>query len=703
MPFKLDRADRRAAILPRGTKGIVLAALLLQACGFSNGEGVADGNDWPVVGGSTNETFYSPASQIDTDNVDALGLAWHADLDTARGQEANVVMVDGTLYFSTAWSKVYAFDARTGDQLWQYDPEVPGEKGYDACCDVVNRGVAVTKGKVFVGTLDGRLVALDRKTGSPVWETQTTDPAKPYTITGAPRVVKDKVLIGNGGAEYGVRGYVSAYDIRNGDLAWRFYTVPGNPEDGPDNAASDPQMAKAAATWHGNWYDYGGGGTVWDAIVYDEELDQVLIGTGNGSPWNHRIRSQGKGDNLFLSSIIALDPDTGDYRWHYQETPGETWDFTATQPIVLADLQIDGTPRKVLMHAPKNGFFYVIDRNDGRLISAKPFVDVNWAEGVDLETGRPIERPEARWTDGSNRNFVARPGAYGAHSWHPMAYSPQTHLVYIPVQDIPFGYQDDTNFQFRPGQWNLGNVSPTNLGQASESDLAKARKNVTGAIVAWDPVKQEAAWRVQHPSAGNGGILATAGGLIFQGKADGHFVAYDARNGSELWSFDTQAPPIAAASSYILDGKQYVALLAGYGGIFSLFNGYSPKPQNQPIGRLLVFAIGGKDELPEFDGTMSKPVPPSQKGDPAKAQEGFGLFAVNCMSCHGAQGWSSGVLPDLRRSAAINDPMIWKSIVYDGALQDSGMIGFKGKLSPEEVEAIRVYVGERARALADGD
>ena len=404
-----------------------------------------DANNWLSHGRTYGEQRYSPLTQITAANVGNLQLAWYFDLDTSRGQEATPIVVDGVMYTTSAWSKVYALDAATGKLLWAYDPQVPGETAIKACCDVVNRGVAVYRGRVYVGTLDGRLIALDAGSGKPVWSVATTDPNGSYTITGAPRVVKGKIIIGNGGADIlNVRGYVSAYDADSGKLAWRFYTVPGDPEKGPDGAASDAVLqAKAASTWFGKWYQYGGGGTVWDSIVYDAELDQLYVGTGNGLPWNQRLRSEGRGDNLFLCSIIALRPDTGEYLWHYQVNPGETWDYNANQPMMLADLTIEGQARKVLMQAPKNGFFYVLDRHDGKLISARNIAPVNWASGIDIATGRPQETANARYSDGM---FIANPGGAGAHNWHPMAFSPATGLVYIPVQELPMAYRDDPAF-----------------------------------------------------------------------------------------------------------------------------------------------------------------------------------------------------------------------------------------------------------------
>jgi quinohemoprotein ethanol dehydrogenase len=415
----------------------------------------SDLDNWLGYGRTYAEQRYSPLEQVNAGNVKQLGVAWAVELDTARGQEATPIVVDGVMYTSTAWSKVMALDAATGKVLWQFDPQNIGAKAAHACCDVVNRGVAVWKGRVFVGTIDGRLIALDAKTGAKVWEVVTVDQKKPYTITMAPRVVRDKVLIGNSGAELGVRGYITAYDTATGKQVWRFYTVPGDPKKGPDGAASDEILEKLARpTWYGeNYWKLGGGGTVWDSVVYDQELNQLIIGVGNGSPWNHKWRSAGKGDNLFLSSILALDPDTGKYKWHYQVNPGETWDYTATQGIMLADLTIDGKPRKVAMQAPKNGFFYVIDRTNGKFISAKPYAYQNWAEGIDQKTGRPIEKPNARYTDGPS---LIIPSGIGAHAWHPMSYSPKTGLVYIPAMEHPLVYGDANPFDIHEGRWNTG-------------------------------------------------------------------------------------------------------------------------------------------------------------------------------------------------------------------------------------------------------
>jgi len=655
---------------------------------------------WMSVGRNYEETRYSPLDAINVDTVGKLGLAWSFELDTDRGQEATPVIVDGVLYTSTAWSKVYALDAATGRLIWSYDPEVPGRKGYDGCCDVVNRGVAVWNGKVYVGAFDGRLIALDAATGKPAWLTMTVDAGRPYTITGAPRVVKGKVLIGNGGAELGVRGYVSAYDAETGKLAWRFYTAP-NPEGKADGAASDAIFAKVAdKTWgqNGQWREIGGGGTVWDAIVYDRDLDQVLIGTGNGSPWNRRIRSGDEGDNLFLSSIVALDPDTGAYRWHYQETPGESWDFTATQPIILADLTIAGRPRKVLMHAPKNGYFFVIDRKTGVPVSIRNFVPVNWADGYDTKTWRPKERPEARY-ETNGLDWAAMPTAFGAHNWQPMAYSPKTGLVYIPAQSIPFGYADDKTFKYAPGRWNMGAASARNVGPRDAAGLKALKAAVKGSIIAWDPVTQTQKFEVKHDGPGYGGILVTAGDLIFQGTPDGRLVAYRADDGEKLWSYASHNGIIAGPASFAVGGEQYIAVVAGLGGAYGISTALAPNPHKQPNGRVLVFKLGGNAKLPSYEPPVLPARPPVERWPQAVVARGEALYGMNCGFCHGPSTFSNGVLPDLRRSPALADKDTWNAILVDGLLEDRGMVRFAQWLKPDELDAIRAYVGHQARAL----
>jgi len=657
--------------------------------------------DWMTHGRTYSEQRYSPLAQIDRSTVSDLGLAWYADIDTSRAQEATPIVVDGKIYVSTSWSMVKAFDAVTGEPLWSYDPEISRAKGADACCDVVNRGVAFWEGKVFVGTLDGRLVALDADSGEVVWSVATFDPELKYTITGAPRVIKGQVMIGNGGAEYGVRGFVSAYDADTGELSWRFYTVPGNPADGVENEV----LAAAANTWNGNWWQLGGGGTVWDAIAYDPQLDLMYIGVGNGSPWNQALRSPGGGDNLFLSSIVALDPDDGSYRWHYQTTPGETWDFTATQHIMVADLNIDGEERRVLMQAPKNGFFYVLDAATGEFISAENFIKVNWATHIDPDTGRPVENFAARY-DQTDAGFIVVPGPLGGHNWYPMAFSQDTRLVYLAVTENFAGYYPDREFVINPLGWNTGNDF------ARGSALVRAADNppvATAFLLAWDPVAQEERWRVTHDVPTDGaGALATAGRLVFQGNRSGEFVAYNDETGERLWSATTQAGVMAAPATYSVNGEQYVALLVGapsaFGGNSGVPAGFSvTTTQSTNNSRLLVFKLGAEAALPvtpvvlaeEEGGAQVLPQTNASNETIAQGQRAYGQI---CSACHGENAISNrvGVFPDLRLSDRLGDAAAWADVVLEGALADRGMVSFAQSLGEGDAEAIRAFIIRRA-------
>jgi len=647
--------------------------------------------EWPSNGRTYAEDHFSPLDSITPQNVAQLGVAWYQDLDTDRGQAATPVVSNGVLYTSTAWSKVVAFDAKTGKLLWSYDPQVPKSTLPKACCDAVNRGVALWGDKVFVGALDGRLIALNAKTGKEVWSTVTVDQSKPYTITVAPRVVKGKVIIGNSGAEYVTRGYVSAYDADTGKLAWRFYTVP-HPEFKPDNAASDKILAKLAnKTWFGDGWKLGGGGTVWDGMAYDPEADLLYIGTGNGGPQNHELRSQGKGDNLFLASILALKPETGEYVWHYQATPGDTWDYTSTAGLMLTDLMVNGKTRKVIMQAPKNGFFYVLDRVTGELLSADKYTDVTWATGVDLKTGRPIEVPEARYKD---KPFTGLPGPLGAHGPQPWAFNPKIGLVYIPVQHAGSIFKKDRDAEFHPGRMYQG-IDYEAVVAPDDETTEMIRTYAWGELVAWDPVAKKTRWTARNRFFHNGGVLATAGGLVFQGTNEGHFNAYDGVTGTKLWTYSTGNGIISGPISYSIDGVQYVALLAGYGGGASDAWPVTVDQGRLP-GRLLVFKTGAKTDVPAYVKNTPPPIEvgnATSAGDPKKGLRDYTHF---CMVCHAASA-AGNFNADIRRSSALGSPDLWRSIVHDGMLSENGMVGFSDTLTPARIEDIRAYVLTEAR------
>jgi quinohemoprotein ethanol dehydrogenase len=552
---QLNRTMLAVALLP--TVFLIARPATAQSADDARLRNVPDG-EWLMYGRDYAHTHYSPLDRIDTGNVSRLGLAWTYEIGTRPGRPETVPVVsEGVMYATGAWSVVFALDARTGEEIWRWDPGIVGggraAGGPSFCCGPVNRGVALYDGKVYVGLLDGRLVALDAATGRIVWARQTTAAGEDYAITGAPRVVGGRVIIGNGGAEYGVRGYVTAYDAQSGDEVWRFYTVPGDPASGFES----PAMEMAATTWTGEWWTLGGGGTVWDGMAYDAEANLLYIGVGNGSPWSRDYRSPGGGDNLFLASIVALRPETGEYVWHYQTAPGDDWDYTATQNMILADLVIAGQERKVIMQAPKNGFFYVLDRLTGDLISAEIFADhVTWATGIDIESGRPIETPEARY---GREGAMIAPGPRGAHNWEPMSFHPGTALVYIPGQNTVRFYQVAAEFEPEPGRFNLGTGPATAGGPASLPEGVSP-----GFIIAWDPVRQEERWRHDFDRAEHAGTLATGGNLVFGGNTT-RFFALHAETGEFLWESEVPAG-MATPMTYQLDGRQYVTIAAGSAG-----------------------------------------------------------------------------------------------------------------------------------------
>jgi quinohemoprotein ethanol dehydrogenase len=650
-------------------------------------------DDWIVGGRTYDGDYWSPLTRIDAASISQLAPAWTFDFDTVRGQEAEPLVVDGVMYVTSAWSKVFALDAATGRELWRFDPEVAPEAGAYTCCDVVNRGVAYYDGKVYLGATDGRLIALDARTGAQVWSVVTADWRKSYTITGAPRIVRGKVVIGNGGADFRARGYVTAYDAQTGEQAWRFFIVPGQPGK-KDGAASDEIMEKRARkTWSGDKYwRLGGGGTAWNAISYDPELNQLYVGTGNGAPWDHVQRSEGRGDNLFLASILALDPDTGKYIWHYQANPGETWDYNSTQPMILADINVAGKPRKALLQAHKNGFFYVIDRRDGKLISADPLVDgITWASGIDFATGRPVENPEARFL---NQSQAVKPAAFGAHGWHPMAFDRTRSVVYLTVTNNALIYRRQTDPDVDGAVLHTGvnYVWP----EPGDPPLPK-QPDPPHELIAWDVAARKALWRI--PASDAAGVLGTAGGLVFVGGGVGvgYLRAIDGATGREVWRQRIPNGVIAVPISYAINGEQYVAVAAGERAQSFTKTAYAPH-----VGRVYAFKIGGKATLPP-DPEPAQPLNPSSTRWPAATvAEGGSLYAKYCYRCHLPPGVSANVIPDLRRSAILHDKAVWNSIVLDGALTLNGMIGWKKFITPDQSEAIRAYVDDQAQKAQHG-
>jgi quinohemoprotein ethanol dehydrogenase len=643
--------------------------------------------NWMSVGGTYSEQHFSPLTQINKDNVAQLGLAWFADYDTNLTQAGTPLEIDGVIYVSTAWSKVYAFDAHNGKTLWEYDPKTPGDWIRNVCCGIVNRGIAAWDGRIYLGTLDGRLVALNAKTGKVAWSVMTIDPSKHYSITGAPRVAKGKVLIGESGGEYGVRGYLSAYDAQTGKLDWRFYTVPGDPKNGFEN----PAMEKAAKTWGGEWWKLGGGGTVWDAIVFDPVTNLVYFGVGNGTPWNDHFRDPTNRDDLFLASIVALNADTGAYVWHYQETPADTWDYDAVSPMSVVDMKINGKDDRVLLQPSKNGFFYVIEARTGKLLHASPFVDVNWANGVDPKTGRPRTKPEARYPEG--KPWDLSPGVQGAHGWHSNAYSPATGLLYVPTQIAFFPMVFDPTYTPNPVGYNLGIDFTAQLTYYKAHP--EAPNKFVGYLQAIDPTTGKKVWGGPENQGPTGGAVATAGGLVFQGAgASDEFRAFDAVSGKILWTAKTQTAVLAAPISYELDGKQYLAVSVG--GAVQGGDYYAPNHS-----RMLVYTLGGTTPLPAPQPyTPRALLPPPATASVAQVHQGEQLYARNCAACHGDRGQTRGAnFPDLTRT-----PLLWSAdgfdaIVLKGALKDKGMASFAEVLKPADTTLIRDFIIDQANQL----
>ena len=684
VPVTVVIAAQQPGSAPRGAAAVDDAALGNEA----------NGNDWLAYGRTYSEQRFSPLAQVSAASISRLRPDWVLELPGERGLVSTPLVVNGVLYFIGSMNVVRAVDAATGRLLWQYDPNVGAHAGRLRVGWDHNRGLGFWKDKVYAATWDGRLAAIEARTGKEVWQVMTVDPAKPLYITGAPKIFKGKVLIGNGGTENGPsRGYVTAYDAETGKQAWRFFIVPGNPADGFENDA----MRMAAKTWTGEWWVHGGGGNAWHGFTYDPDLDLLYIGTGNGSPWNRKIRSPEGGDNLFLCSIVALDPDTGEYRWHYQTTPGETWDFNSNMDIVLADLPIDGKPRKVILHAPKNGFFYVIDRATGKLISATPFTETTWATRIDLETGRPVEVEGARYERGI---ATVSPGPLGGHNWQSMSFNPKTGLAYYPAMHLNATFNDKG---YDPAKWRstpwLGG-----FGVGGQFVAGPSRKDgQMASLQAWDPVRQRVVWEVFMDGLFNPGTLSTAGNLVFQGRVDGTLRAYAADTGKEVWQFNlglgVSAPPI----TYAVNGKQYVAILVGFGGGLAGLGGPLSAAHGWAYGRqtryLAAFALDGAGKLPPQPPPGGPaPLKADFTVDPALAAAGAALYGI-CGNCHGPAAIAGGMAPDLRASAAVADTEAFASIVRGGTRANRGMPAY-ADMTDRQLAVLQHYIRAQAdRAL----
>jgi quinohemoprotein ethanol dehydrogenase len=643
---------------------------------------VGAAENWASHGGGVDESNYSRLGAINAADISRLGLAWALDLPGEAALEATPLAVDGVLYFTGSHAAVYAVDGVTGRLLWKYDPQTWKHNPAKLRLNFpVNRGVAYAEGRIFAAALDGRLFALDARTGKLLWSVETVPPQSMQYVTGAPRTFNGKVIIGNGGADIGLRGYVTAYDQASGKQIWRFYVAPGSPEENK----GDPAMERAAATWNGAYWRSGTGGGPWDSLAFDPEFDRVYIATGNAAPYDPVLRSPGGGDNLYTASIVALNADTGKYVWHYQVNPRDAWDFDSTQQMTLADLVIDGRSRKVLMQAPKNGFFYVLDRTTGKLISAGKIGKATWADHIDVATGRPVEAQNIRYEGGPS---VIWPSPLGAHSWQAMSFDPKTGLAYVPIMQVGVRFSKGAPQQ---GDAALGGMT---LGMV-KADLRDGK----GALVAWDPVRQQPAWTVPHDAIWNGGALSTAGNLVFQGDAFGFLTAYDAASGRPLWRYDAGLGIIAPPISWSAGGRQYVSVLVGYSGNGGELMKIGWKWGAQPR-RLLTFALDGKAVLapsPPRDMTVQALDDPQIQIKPADVDAGHALYSMTCALCHGRDLVGSGAPgPDLRESQIALDPdSVW-SVVHDGALIQSGMPRYE-MLTREQVMQLYAYIRAGAR------
>ena len=650
--------------------------------------------NWLTHGLTYKEQRFSLLTQINKSNLDELGLAWTKQIgDFNMRMQGTPIVVNGVMYVTNGWSVVYALDAANGTELWRYDPMVDRSYVKLACCGPAhNRGVAIYKGQVFVATFDGRLLALNAKDGSLSWEVDTYHPSAlgRFNITGAPRVAADKVFIGNGSSEAGRRrGYVTAYDAATGEMAWRFYLVPGD----PSQPFEHPEMELAAKTWGGEWWKMGGGGTAWNSLVYDEELNSLYIGVGNGAPWPRQIRSPGGGDDLFLTAIISVDVESARMNWFYQTVPGDNWDYSSAMDITLSTIEVDGQQRKVLLQAPKNGFFYVIDRETGELLRAHPYTEaINWATHIDMETGRPVENPNAVFE--TNPQWML-PANAGAHNWEPQSWDEEAGLMYFYYHDMPNFYSLAEEFvktgtyKIRERGLSLG-IGEGEYRRQLEAQSQQIRPPTEGYLGAFDPLTGQYKWRHKLNRAFNGGVLATAGGLLFQGEGDGRLVARDTHDGKQLWEFNALGSFSSAIVSYQIDNIQYLATMVSGNRALDLG------------GSLLVFRLDGTATMPvRMKASLPIPKQPEVTVSTDNYLNGERIYSAQCANCHGGIGVPSEIstaAPDLRRMT-LDTHNEFLNIVLKGSLAEQGMAGFAEALSVAEAEAIQHFLIVEANAL----
>ena len=640
---------------------------------------------WLAHGQTYEELRFPSLTAINRDTVSDLGLAWFKNLDNRHRAQSTPLVIDGFMYFTDAWSVAYAVDAATGEERWRYDPQTDRRSMRYACCGgAINRGMAAYHGLLYFATFDARLLALDMISGELAWEVDTSvQPTNnPYTITGAPRAIAGKVFIGQSSSEFGLRGYLSAYDAKSGELAWRFFMVPGD----PSKPFEHPELEDAAKTWSGEWWKLGGGGTPWNAIVYDQAFDQLLVGTGNGAPWPRAIRSPGGGDNHFLGGILSLDPHSGRMKWFHQMTPADNWDFNAAQDIALLDVTLDGVTHEVLFQAPKNGFFYVLSRQDGKLLRAAPYASLNWATHIDMETARPVENPATNYEE--TPTWIL-PGNSGGHSWQPMSVDPARGVAYLAVQDISLLYSLPEEFK-RTGEFEISKTSISlgvELGPryAELAAAAAPQPESKGYLKAFDPMVGKVLWAVERATPYNGGVLATAGGVVFQGDGNGQFAAYDTRDGTLLWEHDVYGDA-GAPITYEIAGEQYLAVQVGGGA--SARSRYND-------GRMLAFKLDAAGSIPEpVAPEVDIPQLPPLTASEEQIRQGAGLYYEHCVWCHG-MGPVGMVNADLRLMTAETHER-FAAIVRGGMLLDKGMDSFADVLDAEQAELVHQFVISRA-------